>query len=1162
MLIKNVKLLVSIIILELSVFSTLKAQVFNDYYTPATIRNYVPPSPNAAGLGKYAEIPVSYSTGIPQISIPFYTIETGNISLPISLSYHSSGVKVEEEASWVGLGWSLNAGGVITRVVKGIPDDQFKVYGSYYSYQTGFGGDGFFDSAGYFYSSPKISAFYNGTYHSYNGLRDEIALGQIDGDPDIFYFNFGKYTGTFIFDQNRIPRLISGSDLKITFEQKDNYGILSNIGLISSFTIITEDGTKYEFEDAEKTTVFAGTLEGDVNSQSTRPYPYYFNLSTSYPYEWLNYNSSWYLSRIVAVNGPQQVTFSYDSINSINLSNTSQKSFFGQDQGGGGEYRFINHWSNSMTCIHQKKLNRIDWVNGYMVFEANYPRIDTKRSVNFSVPSPSKLISAALTDISIYNTNDSLYKKYHLDYSNFKSTGATSVSLGAAYGYYRLRLDSIHESSLSLTIPAYKFEYDESVSLPNKFSCEQDFWGYYNGNGDTNTSLIPNIYVYPDCNVTTSIYHSIYSVFQRNNYELEYLIPGADRNSNFEYAKSGVLNKIRYPMGGYETFRYELNSFKVDVNTIHGCGLRISEIKRYSCDNDSDPEIRNFSYDNSDGTTSGIVMNIPEFAYYNYIDPAYITGNHSESELQKYQAARFSAPQIGLGADQSNNVNYQFVTFQNPGNGKTVNEYSFPVHFGIENFINDGDTIYKRTKGLGLSNFPFAPNPNCDFTNGKLKSETFYNDRMKIREIRYQYALKSYNKINAFSSKTMRTESCYYCSEKPVLIVSVGSKYFFLYAWSVLSQKTEVDFNSTGDSIKKVTDYTYRIASHKQLAGVKTNSSIPNEDIEVKYIYPGDLLETQYQNIYFGMAVNNNMISYPIEQTMYKNNNVVASQLTTYKTENNYYVPDQVFKIETDTPLTSFNAYNGHEKDSHYSNVAAFEYHTYDTYSNPLTILFNRRLSYTYLWGYNGTKLLAETKNANTSECSYSGFENNEFNSWYPNTPFQFENQANNVQTGRTSLKIYGGGTVSRNFFVGLNASEHSGYKASVWVKGADDAYIKMKVSGQTTNVILNNSGNSTEWHLLEIEMPRTKYDNSINENLNIIAEVGSTGVAYFDDLRFYPMDAQMTTYTYDPLIGITSSSDINNKPTYYEYDGLGRLVLNRDYLGNILKKYDYNYKH
>ncbi|HLZ88470.1 MAG TPA: hypothetical protein VKQ52_14540, partial [Puia sp.] len=55
-------------------------------------------SPNAAALGKYGELPVSYYTGIPNINIPLYEIKTGSLDLPISLSYHAGGIKVEEIA--------------------------------------------------------------------------------------------------------------------------------------------------------------------------------------------------------------------------------------------------------------------------------------------------------------------------------------------------------------------------------------------------------------------------------------------------------------------------------------------------------------------------------------------------------------------------------------------------------------------------------------------------------------------------------------------------------------------------------------------------------------------------------------------------------------------------------------------------------------------------------------------------------------------------------------------------------------------------------------------------------------------------------------------------------------------------------------------------------
>lgn len=71
----------------------------------------VPLAPNAAALAKYGDIPVSYYTGTSTVSVPLYTIQAGDIQLPIDLSYHTGGIRVNELAGWTGLGWTLNAGG-------------------------------------------------------------------------------------------------------------------------------------------------------------------------------------------------------------------------------------------------------------------------------------------------------------------------------------------------------------------------------------------------------------------------------------------------------------------------------------------------------------------------------------------------------------------------------------------------------------------------------------------------------------------------------------------------------------------------------------------------------------------------------------------------------------------------------------------------------------------------------------------------------------------------------------------------------------------------------------------------------------------------------------------------------------------------------------------
>ncbi|RYE20159.1 MAG: hypothetical protein EOP51_18425 [Sphingobacteriales bacterium] len=70
----------------------------------------------------------------------------------------------------------------------------------------------------------------------------------------------------------------------------------------------------------------------------------------------------------------------------------------------------------------------------------------------------------------------------------------------------------------------------------------------------------------------------------------------------------------------------------------------------------------------------------------------------------------------------------------------------------------------------------------------------------------------------------------------------------------------------------------------------------------------------------------------------------------------------------------------------------------------------------------------------------------------------------------------------------------------------------------------------------------------------------GTTGKVWIDDLRLHPENAKMTSFTYEPLIGMLSQADINNQYSFYEYDGLGRLVLIRDKDKNILKKICYNY--
>lgn len=55
--------------------------------------------------------------------------------------------------------------------------------------------------------------------------------------------------------------------------------------------------------------------------------------------------------------------------------------------------------------------------------------------------------------------------------------------------------------------------------------------------------------------------------------------------------------------------------------------------------------------------------------------------------------------------------------------------------------------------------------------------------------------------------------------------------------------------------------------------------------------------------------------------------------------------------------------------------------------------------------------------------------------------------------------------------------------------------------------------------------------------------------------------NAMVHTWTYEPLIGVTSYTDASGKTTTYEYDGLGRLKSDGRKIGTTTEKlHDYRY--
>ena len=85
------------------------------------------PQPGVSNANTQGKIPVGLYTGTPNISIPLYEFKLrDNIQLPINLNYHIYNVKPNNLPSEVGLGWSLECGGCITRIIKNEPDISYE----------------------------------------------------------------------------------------------------------------------------------------------------------------------------------------------------------------------------------------------------------------------------------------------------------------------------------------------------------------------------------------------------------------------------------------------------------------------------------------------------------------------------------------------------------------------------------------------------------------------------------------------------------------------------------------------------------------------------------------------------------------------------------------------------------------------------------------------------------------------------------------------------------------------------------------------------------------------------------------------------------------------------------------------------------------------------
>lgn len=395
----------------------------------------LPPSPEASSLAEYVEVPVNKYSGTTNISIPIADLNHFSINVPINMTYHSGGNRVEEIGSSVGLGWTLNAGGAVTRIMAGLPDD--------------ISGSGYIDYTESIENAYGPGFFESGPVQDRVAEYEQVSNGCRDLSPDIFHFNFNGITGKMIFEWNGSLQVVSDYDIKVNY--------LRDITGIYSWTFILPNGHKYYFQDVEKTRVASGGWNPHCPVASELLYP--------------GYNSAWYLTKITDAYDDHEVLFEYEEYpieTYFRMASVLTKINHTYNQEGCEQIPFFSKtFTRPRVAYDQLRIKRI---------------ISESFTVDFNA-STSRNSLAGVFGLELLKAIDEIVVK------NLAGVEVNRISMLYDHSTGRLTLKQLLNQNKE---KPYLFSYN-SVLLPTPESSAQDHWGYFN-NKTSNVDLIPTFH--------------------------------------------------------------------------------------------------------------------------------------------------------------------------------------------------------------------------------------------------------------------------------------------------------------------------------------------------------------------------------------------------------------------------------------------------------------------------------------------------------------------------------------------------------------------------------------------------------------------------------------------------------------------------------------------
>lgn len=714
------------------------------------------PTPQAAEFVKYGQIPVDLHNGLASVSVPLWQLPTKGIAVPITLSYHGSGIRPNSKGSWVGVGWNLSVGGAITRIQNGLIDEFVKPElvtskVGYYFDQTTLKGNDWGTTQGLerFLNRVQCQGLYDVNGSGCPSLIPADERKYTDWAPDEFSFSFLGYSGSFWLNHLKqwVVRENSGEKMKIevyideTGTQPYAYSYNQFPGgrvpatknvqyAIKGFTITDANGNIFHFGN-------------DPNSvELNRRYTGATQLAAS--------TTAWYLRQIItSIN--EVVTFEYErKYPTVNVTNSVSS------------YEAKTLWSTGGSCMSYYQKTNLQDISAVVQDPVYLKRIlfnDYILQFNYAEDNL-KYYPALAGDVPLnsYNT----YSRYATDFNYYPADadGDAAVSpkefrlesmlvqhpsgqqRNFTFRYFDPAVTTVNRTFLKEVIEGqpvssplrHQFEYDgmffdptlpagtEALYKDGFLTNKTDHWGFYTNKFPfllsgvpTNNGYYQTSWLSSDCsnqNFITAAFASYYN---------------QQREPDLVFTKKGSLKKITYPTGGFTELIYEANTFSkklglfptftpvaVGSNSIGG-GLRIKEIRSYP-DISSTPLVKKYYYNDENGLSTGVLNS----AGIQYLDER--TGTLTVQGTGRPFTYKFlyDNSQYPILNKSGNYVTYSKVREEVENGSSIVYEYS-----------NHDNTVYGdhppfASVSPDVSGVPYLRSSSRDFARGnQLKMQTF-----------------------------------------------------------------------------------------------------------------------------------------------------------------------------------------------------------------------------------------------------------------------------------------------------------------------------------------------------------------------------------------------------------------------------------------------------